>query len=177
MKKTAAQTFLLALAFGFAGCGTMSTIASRSQEKSASFSAASLRDQRIMQRGLVAAGFTPDMVYIALDKPDTATKMPDGHTERWIYRNFPLDSGSFVMGKQKVVSGGPFGGGSGGVSPTRPAVVAGPGGVAANAGASNVSGGSVATRADPSQAIDAWQRHLVLTFTDGKLTAMELFEM
>jgi len=158
---------LVALALALAGCGTMSTIESRSQEQSAAFAAASPREQNIMRRGLVAAGFTPDMVYIALDKPDTKTKLPDGHTERWIYRNFSQDPGSFTMGGTKITSGGSF---SGGTS-TAKAAGGGPGGSA------NASGGSVSTRSDPSQAVDAWQRSLVITFTDGKLTAMEMLQM
>jgi hypothetical protein len=159
----AAITFSLALC----ACGSISTVEGRIQEQSATFAAASPREQNIMKRGLVAAGFTPNMVYIALDKPDSTAKLSDGHTERWIYRNFGQDPGSFTLGGTKLQSGGTFGGG---VSVAR-AAGTGP------RGSSNVSQGSASTRADPSQAVDAWQRNLVITFTDGKLTAMELLEM
>jgi hypothetical protein len=147
----------LALALGLAACGTMSTIESRSQEQSATFAAASPREQNMMKRGLVAAGFTPNMVYVAIDKPDTITKSEDGRSERWIYKNFGQVPGSPVMGATKVTT----------INPSS----------AATARASNSQKNTYATRNDPSGPVDASQQHLVITFTDGKLTGMELLEM
>ncbi len=168
MNKSTAIT-LLALAFGFAGCGSMSTIDSRSKEMSSTYAAASGRDKNLMNRGLIGPGFTPNMVYIALDKPDSMTKLPDGHTERWIYRNFSADPGSFTLGATKVVSGGSFSGGS--------STSSNPGSSNSSSSHTGTGAGSVGTRSDASQAVDAWQRNLVVTFTDGKLTSMEMLQM
>ena len=166
---------LLIVLLVLGGCSAVSTIERRSQEKTAAWSAASSAQQAVMRRGLIALGFTPDMVYIALDKPDSTLKLPDGRTERWIYRNVGQTPASSMMGLTRVAGGGPFGGGGDVSRPSAP--VAGPGGVMITSAARNVSGGSIATRSDPSQVVDAFQQHLVVVFTDGKLTSMELFEM
>jgi hypothetical protein len=137
------------------GCGTMSTIDSRSQERAAAYASASPREKNLMQRGLIAAGFTPDMVYIAIDKPDVTDKSPDGHSERWIYKNFGQIPGTPVMGATKVDTN--VGGGSGNQR--------------------QYYKNTYSTRNDPSGPVDASQQHLVITFTDGKLTGMELLQM
>lgn len=135
----------------------MSTFDSRSKEMASSYAAASPREQSLMQRRLIAAGFTPNMVYIALDKPDTVTKLSDGHTERWIYKNFGQLPGSPVMGSVKIDTINP--------------------GTSVQARATGYLKNTYNTRSDPSGPVDASQQHLVITFTDGKLTSMELLEM
>lgn len=144
------------LALGLAACGTMSTIESRAKEMNSTFSTASGNQQSLMRRGLVAAGFTPSMAYISLGTPDTKSN-PSEHTERWIYKNFDQMPGSPVMGAAKVNT----------LNPSS----------AATARAQNSLKNTYSTRSDASEDVDTTQRHLVLTFTDGKLSSMEMLTM
>lgn len=144
------------LVLGLAACGTMSTIESRAKEMSSTFATASGSQQRLMRRGLVAAGFTPGMVYISLDKPDTKTN-PDAHTERWIYKNYDQVPGTSSLGMTRVDT----------VNSA----------TSVQGKAQSYYKNTYSTRSDPSRDVDTTQKHLVITFTDGKLVGMEMFTM
>lgn len=89
----------LLAAFVLSGC-EMGTIASRTKEKAAAFDAATPAQKQTMQDGWIDAGFTDDMVYIALGKPDTVQHT--GDVDIWIYRNFNSAPESASLGKAKT---------------------------------------------------------------------------
>jgi len=101
-----ALPFALAALLALAACGSMSTIEGRSKEKSAAFTAAAPWQQKLMRQGWIDAGFTPDMVYIALDKPDSTANAENGATEIWIYRNFDTPARSFAGGVKVTIQAG-----------------------------------------------------------------------
>lgn len=78
------------LAVGLAGCESTGTIATRTQEKSAAYAASEPWEKKYIDKGTVAVGFTPDMVYMAMGHPTKidAKDFPAGHAELWIYRRF-----------------------------------------------------------------------------------------
>ena len=77
----------LVLALLIAGCETDGGIPSRAKEKSAVYATLKPWQKKYIDKGTISKGFTPDMVYIALGKPDkTETKeFPDGRAELWTY--------------------------------------------------------------------------------------------
>jgi hypothetical protein len=82
------------LALALAGCESDGGIAGRSQEKSAVYSSLKPWQKKYIDKGTVAEGFTPDMVYIAMGKADKveAKDLPAGKTEIWTYsRYYPTD--------------------------------------------------------------------------------------
>ena len=145
----------LALILG--GCASVSTIEKRAQEKSSVLAAASAKHQRMIRRGNIACGFTPDMVYVALDHPDRINRLSDGRVERWFYYNFGQHSSAPYIGTTKVDTFNP-----------NPSV---------RGAARNYYQNTYGTHFDPSETVDAWQRHLVVTFLDGKVVTIELFQM
>lgn len=80
---------LLAALF-LTGCETDGGTSARAQEKSATYAALKPWQKKYIDRGTVAEGFTPDMVYIALGNPDKVdTKdLPEGKAEMWIYTHY-----------------------------------------------------------------------------------------
>lgn len=82
----------------------VSTIARRSNEKAATFAAATPKQKQVMQDGWLDAGFTTDMVYIALGQPDQVVPATDGFSEIWVYMNFASQLDSASLGKGKVTA-------------------------------------------------------------------------
>jgi hypothetical protein len=82
--KLSLRLLLAAALLGFAGC---STIDSRIREKAAVFDQLPPADQARIRQGIIAVGYTPDMVYIALGKPDRIRERsgPDGRDTVWRY--------------------------------------------------------------------------------------------
>lgn len=70
-----------------AGC---STINSRIRQKTAVFDRLSAADQAKIRQGVIAIGFTPDMVYMALGKPDVVRRRTDHRATKtiWIYNSY-----------------------------------------------------------------------------------------
>ncbi|QYM79304.1 hypothetical protein K0B96_01410 [Horticoccus luteus] len=84
--------FLLAcLALAVAGC---STIDSRIKEHASTFDSLSDTDKQIIRYGFIQVGFTHDMVYMALDKPEKIIPGPGPNQETWVYENFYAKDGS-----------------------------------------------------------------------------------
>jgi hypothetical protein len=75
----------LAALLALSACGTMSTVDRRSREKAAVYNAATPAQQKLMRERWIGPGFTPDMVYIALDSPDKIVVTRDGGSTVWIY--------------------------------------------------------------------------------------------
>lgn len=148
---------LVFLAFAVGGCASVSTIEKRAQEKNSAFAAASAKQQRMIRRGNIARDFTPDLVYVALDHPDRVSRLADGRVERWYYFNFGQHPSAPYVGTTKVSTVNP-----------NPSI---------RGAARNYYQNSYTTRADPSESVDAWQRHVVVTFVDGKVATIELFQM
>ena len=80
-------TVVLAMIFA-AGC--QSRRATRIQENGALFQGLDSFSQQLIQNGLVNYGFTPELVYMALGKPNriTAAETAQGRVETWTYKNF-----------------------------------------------------------------------------------------
>jgi hypothetical protein len=80
------------LALGFllsTGCES-NGIATRISEKSAVFTTLSTEEKESIEDGMIFPGFTPDMTYMAIGKPNSAeTKEKDGASvEMWSYKRF-----------------------------------------------------------------------------------------
>ncbi|MBS0633586.1 MAG: hypothetical protein JSS11_16875 [Verrucomicrobia bacterium] len=146
---------LLLAVITLTGCGTVSTIARRSQEKSAAVASATPRQQRQMKHGFIAPDFTPDMVYVALDKPDRIKKYPDGHLERWVYYNFNRRPVTYTLDTNRTAD-------SNFHAVTR---------ITPNGALSGY-------RLDPElvKLADATTRHLVVTFLDGKVADIAILQ-
>ena len=68
------------------------SLSSRKKEKKEVYAALKPWEKKYIDKGMIATGFTPDMVYIALGKADKVeTKdLPEGHVEMWTYtRAYP----------------------------------------------------------------------------------------
>lgn len=65
---------------------------SRAQEKADVLRRQSPEVQAQVRAGQIESGFTPDLVYIALGRPDRSATSPSeaGRTMTWTYRNFPV---------------------------------------------------------------------------------------
>ena len=61
-------------------------------------------EQALIKRGRIAIGFTTDMVYLALDKPDRIVTGPGPMQETWIYRSYYEADGSSIAPGQKINS-------------------------------------------------------------------------
>lgn len=89
----------VAAALLLSGC---STIDSRIKEKSATYAALSPTDQQIIKYGYITVGFTHDMVYMALDKPEKIIPGPGPDQETWVYHNFYKADGSSLTPGQRI---------------------------------------------------------------------------
>ena len=81
---------VLLLALFITGCETDGGVAARVREKSAAYAALKLWQRQLIDHGTIAQGFTPDMVYMALGRPDVVDtkELPQGHAELWTYTHF-----------------------------------------------------------------------------------------
>ena len=133
----------------------------RAQEKAEVLRMQPPEVQAKVREGLIEAGFTTELVYIALGRPDRTTtgKGDSGPTTTWSYRNFPVTgtnaaaTGMNVPGARAQngsLSSANAPGGTGSISRT------GPSGV--QAGIGNVPDAAVAT--------------LVVEFSDNRVTAV-----
>ncbi len=66
-----------------AGCEFDDGIARRERERPAAYAALHVWQKRFIEQGVVAKGFTPDMVYMAMGNPKIVKK--DGNSELWTY--------------------------------------------------------------------------------------------
>ncbi len=77
----------LVLALLVTACATDGGVSARKQEKSGVYATCRPWQKEFIDKGVIAKEFSPDMVYIAMGKPDKVeTKdFPDGRAEMWIY--------------------------------------------------------------------------------------------
>lgn len=87
--RTTLALALTALAGG--GC-TTTPQAERAAERAATFVRLPAAQQADVSRGLVDQGYSLEMVYIALGRPDSIEASADGNECRWTYRNFYLSA-------------------------------------------------------------------------------------
>lgn len=80
--------------------GACSTINSRINEKGSVFYSLDPATRAKIEHGDVGLGFTPDMVYIALGRPDAKRYLTtaDGTSETWIYSSYydDYDGAAFI---------------------------------------------------------------------------------
>ncbi len=91
---------LLAL---LAGC---STIDKRIEEKSSVFAGLDAATQEKLRKGIVEIGYTPEMVYIALGRPDEKRERvsAEGRELTWIYSTYRQEyAGTGVAGHRRTV--------------------------------------------------------------------------
>ena len=90
---TVTALFLVALT---AGCENMRT--ARIREHSALFATLDPFTQELIRKGLFNYGFTNELVYLSLGKPNrvAVTETAKGRVETWTYRNFLYESSSAV---------------------------------------------------------------------------------
>ena len=88
MKHRLARTFLLAASRGFlAGC---QTVDDRIKEKPEVFAKLDAVTQDKIKQGIIELGYTEDMVYLALGKPDQMRESvsAEGKATTWIYNTY-----------------------------------------------------------------------------------------
>jgi len=94
MKMSRSLRPMLVLAFAAltgGGC-TTTPRAERAAERAATFARLPAAQQADISRGLVDQGYSPEMVYIALGRPDSIEASADGSECQWTYRNFYLSA-------------------------------------------------------------------------------------
>jgi hypothetical protein len=101
--KTLACLILGVCALALAGC---STVSSRIREKPAVFAKLDPAIQSRIKQGIIDVGFTPDMVYIALGRPDETRERigQDGRETIWKYTTcYDRYEGTFHAGYRRFV--------------------------------------------------------------------------
>ena len=78
------------LTLWIAGCETDGGVGARIQEKSAVYATLKPWQKNYIDKGVVATGFTPDMVYMAVGNPSSVKTVDsaEGNAELWTYKNF-----------------------------------------------------------------------------------------
>jgi hypothetical protein len=78
------------LALFATGCESDGGIAARTQEKSAVYATLKISDKRFIEKGVIAMGFTSDMVYMAMGHPTKVESkdLPQGRAELWTYDRY-----------------------------------------------------------------------------------------
>ena len=107
--KTVLQLLLAGVALLLGACSTVQT---RIQEKSAVYNSLDPATQAKLAHGDIEIGYTADMVYIALGRPDmTREKIStEGRTEQWIYRSYYDDyAGGAYLHYHRWYSYNPYG--------------------------------------------------------------------
>lgn len=104
MKKIQFSFCLAGLLALLAGCGTTNTFSSRIKENQAVFDKLSPADQEIIRSGFIKIGYTPELVYIALENPEKKLPGAAANEVTWVYHNFYSSDGQSNMGGQKVAT-------------------------------------------------------------------------
>ncbi len=93
------------------------TFDSRIKENQEAFDKLSPADQQVVRSGFIKVGFTQEMVYMALDKPEKKLPGSGAGNETWIYHNFySSDGGGMGMGQKVKTNFAPGSGGTAGSS-------------------------------------------------------------
>jgi hypothetical protein len=81
----------LTLALFVTGCESDGGITARTQEKSAAYATLKQWEKNYIAKGVIAPGFTPDMVYMSVGNPSQVQPVnapTGGEAELWTYRNY-----------------------------------------------------------------------------------------
>jgi hypothetical protein len=86
----------------FTGCATTSTIQSREQERAAAYAAFPQNIKALVNEGRIAAGMTPDAVYIAWGPPGQVLESGNQYGEftSWIYQGAFLEETRYWIGRR-----------------------------------------------------------------------------
>lgn len=110
MKKLIQLPLLIAAVLLLGAC---STVNSRINEKAPLFYSLDPNTRAKIAHGDIDIGFTPDMVYIALGRPDVTRQQVsnNGQTEQWIYRSYYYDDwpGYGYVGYHRWYAWNPYG--------------------------------------------------------------------
>jgi len=88
-------SILLGLA---AGCGTTDTLAKRIEQNHEVYAGLSTEEKNQIDRGIITVGFSPEMVLMALGKPERIVPGRGPGVEDWIYINlYSADGASLEM--------------------------------------------------------------------------------
>lgn len=96
----------LAIALPLLLLGACNTVEKRIEEKPAAFAAADPATQEKVRKNVVEVGFSTDLVYIALGKPneERRTQTTNGETLTWIYNTYQQDyAGQAYTGYRRYV--------------------------------------------------------------------------
>ncbi len=80
------------------------TFDSRIKENQAEFDHLKPIDQQIIRNGFIKVGYTPAMVYMALDTPERKIPGAVPGEQIWVYHNFYSRGGGSLTDPQKVVT-------------------------------------------------------------------------
>ncbi len=91
---------IVAFAVLFTGCEFDNGIAQRKKEKADVYASLQVWQKRFIDKGVIAKGFTADMVYLAMGHPSKveAKELKDGHAELWSYKNYYPNDMQATMG-------------------------------------------------------------------------------
>jgi hypothetical protein len=160
----------LGLALLFAGCESDNS--ARIQEKSAVYATLKPWQKKYVDTGVVAMGFTPDMVYMAIGNP--SDKKPVDGGEMWVFKNYyptvAADQVKRTLNTETSMDHTTVGGmqmESNGAGGTRPAGSA-PGGAGQSA---STTGGPQGGSIEPA---DLQSYTLYVTFKNGVVARMKL---
>lgn len=94
-----AVLLVLLVVLALAGCQVGSGIPARIAEKSAAFAKLTAAQQAKVEAGVIEVGFTKDMVYMALGRPNEArtVTLPEGRETTWTYRNVVLPQATNLL--------------------------------------------------------------------------------
>ncbi len=77
---------LVGLVFLLAGCESDGDIARREKERPAAYASLHVWQKRFIEQGVIAKGFTPDMVYMAMGNPSKVQE--EGTHQLWTYKYY-----------------------------------------------------------------------------------------
>lgn len=101
--KSALLFSLSLLTLALVGCDTFDK---RSQEKASTFASLAPEEREKLRRGVIEVGNTPDMVYIALGRPDEKrdTTNAQGKETVWIYNTYHQEyEGNIHSGYRRIL--------------------------------------------------------------------------
>ena len=87
-----------------AGCGTTDTLDNRIKQNHAIYAGLTPEEQNQIHSGIITAGFTPEMVLMALGKPERVLPGKGPGEEEWVYVNVYSTDGYSIGAASKVTA-------------------------------------------------------------------------
>ena len=91
-----------ALLLLLSGCGTTDTLAKRIEQHHEVYAGLSAEEKTQIDRGIITVGFSPEMVLMALGRPERVVPGRGPGVEDWIYTNHYASDGSSLAMASKV---------------------------------------------------------------------------